>query len=146
MSTSGQIRTGIVTPVTPLVAEREGTLVEPPNATDVSRYNPHERLVGHGWRGWWRAWQIISTFAFYYVFVIVYHRGWFTGRKDESEERHLRWQAEWFVRQLLKLGPTFIKIGQALATRADLLPLAYIKELTGLQDNVPAFPNPVAFA
>jgi len=146
MSTARQIGSSIIRPVNPLVAEPEGVLVEPPNAAAVSRYNPHERLAGHGLRGWWRAWQIVSTFAFYYIFVVIYHRGWFLGRKHESEERHLRWQAEWFVRQLLKLGPTFIKIGQALATRADLLPLAYIKELTGLQDNVPAFPNSVAFA
>lgn len=130
----------------PLVADHDGELVQAPNATDISRYNPYESLRGHGLRGWWRAWQIVSTFAFYYIFVILYHRGWFVGRKDESEERHLQWQAEWFVRQLLKLGPTFIKIGQALATRADLLPLAYIKELTSLQDNVPAFPNAVATA
>jgi len=144
MSTAEQIGSSIMRPVNPLIAEQEGALVEPPNAADVSRYNPHERLAGHGWRGWWRAWQIVSTFGFFYLFVYVYHRDWFVGRKEESEERHLRWQAQWFVRQLLKLGPTFIKIGQALATRADLLPLAYIKELTGLQDNVPAFPNRVA--
>jgi predicted unusual protein kinase regulating ubiquinone biosynthesis (AarF/ABC1/UbiB family) len=44
------------------------------------------------------------------------------------------------------LGPTFIKIGQALGTRADLLPLTYVKELSTLQDNVPAFPTAEAFA
>ncbi len=47
---------------------------------------------------------------------------------------------------LIDLGPTFIKIGQALGTRADLLPLAYVKELATLQDNVPAFPTADAFA
>ncbi|MFN7926979.1 MAG: AarF/ABC1/UbiB kinase family protein [Blastocatellia bacterium] len=80
------------------------------------------------------------------VFVYAYHRGWFIGKKDESEEKHLQWQAEWLSRQLLKLGPTFIKIGQAVSTRADLLPLAYIKELSKLQDSVPSFPNDIAFA
>jgi predicted unusual protein kinase regulating ubiquinone biosynthesis (AarF/ABC1/UbiB family) len=47
---------------------------------------------------------------------------------------------------LISLGPTFIKIGQALGTRADLLPLAYVKELSTLQDQVPAFSTAEAFA
>ncbi len=108
-------------------------------------YNPSDDITGHGWHGRFRALKIGWTFALYHVFVYAYHRGWFIGKKDESEEKHLQWQAEWLSRQLLKLGPTFIKIGQAVSTRADLLPLAYIQELSKLQDNVPSFPNDVAF-
>ena len=126
-----------------VLAEQQAMLEAAP-AANIAHYDPEAQIKGNGIRGWFRAGRIIWTFALYHVFVFAYHRGWFVGKKDESEERHLQWQAQWLSRQLLKLGPTFIKIGQSISTRADLLPLVYIKELSKLQDNVPAFPNEVA--
>ncbi len=46
---------------------------------------------------------------------------------------------------ITSLGPTYIKIGQALSTRPDLLPPAYLEELVKQQDQLPPFPNEVAF-
>lgn len=62
------------------------------------------------------------------------------------KEARLHKQAIWMRESLIDLGPTFIKIGQALGTRADLLPLAYVKELATLQDQVPPFSTAEAFA
>jgi predicted unusual protein kinase regulating ubiquinone biosynthesis (AarF/ABC1/UbiB family) len=67
-------------------------------------------------------------------------------KSNGSKEERLAKQGAWLLQSLIKLGPTFIKIGQALGTRADLLPLAYIKELEKLQDKVPAYPTAEAFA
>ncbi len=65
-------------------------------------------------------------------------------QSEQRKEARQQWEAVWLRRRLLKLGPTFIKIGQALATRADLLPLPYVKELAKLQDEVPPFDNGLA--
>jgi len=45
-----------------------------------------------------------------------------------------------FARSLLDLGPLFIKLGQILSTRPDVLPPAYIAALAPLQEHVPASP------
>jgi predicted unusual protein kinase regulating ubiquinone biosynthesis (AarF/ABC1/UbiB family) len=45
-----------------------------------------------------------------------------------------------FREKLLELGPAYIKLGQILSTRPDMIPPAYVKELEHLQDNVPPMP------
>jgi ubiquinone biosynthesis protein len=47
---------------------------------------------------------------------------------------------------LIELGPIFVKFGQALSTRRDLLPADIADELAKLQDDVPPFPGAVARA
>jgi ubiquinone biosynthesis protein len=48
--------------------------------------------------------------------------------------------AERFRLMLIELGPTFVKLGQVLSSRPDILPPDFVRELSRLQDDVPALP------
>jgi predicted unusual protein kinase regulating ubiquinone biosynthesis (AarF/ABC1/UbiB family) len=57
---------------------------------------------------------------------------------DEQAERHDHAVA--FRKRLVELGPAYVKLGQVLSTRPDLLPEPYIRELERLQDDVGPIP------
>lgn len=59
-------------------------------------------------------------------------------RRQQQIEKLTR--AERIRMALIELGPTFIKMGQMLSTRPDLIPIDLVKELAQLQDRVPPFP------
>jgi ubiquinone biosynthesis protein len=57
-----------------------------------------------------------------------------------AEEAGATAPAEELAKDLERLGPTFIKLGQLLSTRADLLPGPYLEALERLQDHIEPFP------
>ncbi|MDA9746578.1 AarF/ABC1/UbiB kinase family protein [Prochlorococcus sp. AH-736-K20] len=62
----------------------------------------------------------------------------FQTKSDEKSRVQIK-RARWFTNQLIKLGSAFIKIGQLLSARPDLIPNTWIQELSKLQDQVPNF-------
>lgn len=59
-------------------------------------------------------------------------------------ERNAPQRARELRRLLSSLGPSFVKVGQALSARPDLLPKPYLDALAELQDRLPSFPTPIA--
>jgi predicted unusual protein kinase regulating ubiquinone biosynthesis (AarF/ABC1/UbiB family) len=106
-----------------------------------------EELLGKSWtkrlRAHYHGFIRVSLDRLIRLVRFVVFRG---NEGSDNKEARLEKQAVWLRKSLISLGPTFIKIGQTLGTRADLLPLAYVRELAKLQDQVPAFSTADAHA
>ncbi|RWR84048.1 UbiB domain-containing protein [Cinnamomum micranthum f. kanehirae] len=69
------------------------------------------------------------------------YKGGMTEKKKALRRKAL---AKWLKESILRLGPTFIKIGQQFSTRVDILAQEYVDQLSELQDQVPPFPSETA--
>ena len=99
-----------------------------------------------GRRARFNAWARAQLYVAFDRFIRVLRYVIFRGAEGSARKQaRLGEQAVWLREALISLGPTFIKIGQALGTRADLLPLEYVTELATLQDQVPPFSTAEAF-
>src|SRR5437016_1913980 len=91
-------------------------------------------LLEHGLDDYVRATDLYRPLRFlFYLSPDV----WFERRRRASRGERLRLALE-------ELGPIFVKFGQAVSTRRDLLPADIADELARLQDRVPPFPGSVA--
>ncbi|HEX8847906.1 MAG TPA: AarF/UbiB family protein [Gemmatimonadaceae bacterium] len=62
------------------------------------------------------------------------------GQIDDAESGEITEKARAFRKRLVELGPAYIKLGQVLSTRPDLLPEPFVRELDRLQDDVGPIP------
>ncbi|MBM3275678.1 MAG: AarF/ABC1/UbiB kinase family protein, partial [Candidatus Sericytochromatia bacterium] len=114
---------------------------------EILTYDPPAnaaRLRRHPGLALRRTWQILWTFAWFWVRHWIAHQNWLPHSKSALEREIAT--ARYLTNCLVALGPTFIKMGQAMSTRPDVLPRTYIQEFTKLQDKVPAFDTKIAIA
>ncbi len=105
------------------------------------RYDPKAIARYYGYRPWLAWARAIKIVWFFAVFILSLK--WDEWRNQE-EQNKLKRAIQ--LRQLLtRLGPTFIKVGQALSTRPDLIRKDYLDELVKLQDQLPPFDNVLAY-
>ncbi|SEO29449.1 Predicted unusual protein kinase regulating ubiquinone biosynthesis, AarF/ABC1/UbiB family [Halogranum amylolyticum] len=86
-------------------------------------------------------WRFLLVFYQFFPLIVAYTRDrkrfvlFGSSRRVDAATRTRR--AEVLLDSLLTLGPTFIKLGQLLSTRPDILPPEYVDVLSSLQDEVP---------
>ncbi|MFC7076395.1 ABC1 kinase family protein [Haloarcula halophila] len=89
-------------------------------------------------RAYWRFFVVARHFL---PLLVAYARDrkrfLVVGRSRRVTGKQRRQRAQALLDSLLTLGPTFIKLGQLLSTRPDILPPEYIEEFSKLQDRVP---------
>ena len=88
-----------------------------------------------------RVWQTLVPIGLYLLSVGI---DWLTRRLTNHD--HARARAKEAADLVASLGPAFIKAGQALSTRPDIVPPLLLEELAGLQDQLPGFDSAMAMA
>jgi predicted unusual protein kinase regulating ubiquinone biosynthesis (AarF/ABC1/UbiB family) len=125
-------------------ATNEPKMVALPAPGAAGAPRPRRTLADYGVRGRMRLARVLWAAFKLRAVLWAHERGWL-GRGSTPEARR-RSEGARVRDELVRLGPTFIKIGQMLSTRIDLLPVEYVEELKELLDRVPPFPDAEAFA
>ena len=81
-----------------------------------------------------RLWQTLIPIFIYIVSIV-----WDKLRGQLKKESQARLRAKQLTNLLVELGPAFVKAGQALSTRPDIIPGILLEELSELQDQLPGF-------
>lgn len=107
----------------------------------LRRYDARAIAQYYRFRPWLLIWRTLRLVFSFLGFVLGLQFDKWQNREDGNKGK----RAEQLRKTLIALGPTFIKVGQALSTRPDLIRKDFLEELTKLQDQLPPFPNAIAF-
>ncbi len=88
-----------------------------------------------------RLWQTLLPISLFLIGI-----GWDKINGSIKKEKIKVARAKEFTNLLVDLGPAFIKAGQALSTRPDIIPQLVLEELAQLQDQLPGFESKLAMA
>ena len=105
------------------------------------RYDAKAIASKYRWRPWQVIWRAIAVIWLFGNFVVHLLLDKWTNREIINQPK----RAKELRKILTTLGPTYIKVGQALSTRPDLIRKDFLDELIRLQDRLPAFDNRIAF-
>jgi predicted unusual protein kinase regulating ubiquinone biosynthesis (AarF/ABC1/UbiB family) len=112
-----------------------------PMRREIGHYDPEAIMSFYRQRPFQvlgRLWDILVPFLWFGLLL------WWD-KVTGSAEKKKRRRAVQLRDTITKLGPTYIKVGQALSTRPDLVPAIYMEELARLQDQLPPFDNAIAY-
>jgi predicted unusual protein kinase regulating ubiquinone biosynthesis (AarF/ABC1/UbiB family) len=120
-------------------------MVQYMRSREVADDGPHAAEAGGaraylGLQGARRLTHLLLVAVLFAARLWINRRGWF-GRHTVPPSGLRRREGLVLRDRLVSLGPTFIKLGQMLAMRLDLLPVEYLQALSSLQDAVPPFPT-----
>ena len=113
-------------------------------AAGLLEYDPEsitKIYKGYPYRLLRRLWQTLIPLS---AFLIAVGIEKINGQLNDINRSRQR--AKEFTDLLVKLGPAFIKAGQALSTRPDIIPTVVLEELAQLQDQLPGFDSNLAMA
>jgi len=106
------------------------------------RYDPQAIARYYRFRPWLFLWRSLTIVWYFGNFILHLLWDYWQDQTDRNKGKRAN-----EIREILtNLGPTFIKVGQALSTRPDLIKRDYLDELIKLQDQLPPFNNELAFS
>ena len=109
---------------------------------ELRRYDAEAIAKLYRFRPWLLVWRTLKILFYFTSFFLGWQIDVAMGKSEGTQQE----RAAQIRRILTDLGPTYVKVGQALSTRPDLIRQDFLEELIKLQDQLPPFPTDQAMA